>query len=507
MDTDVKGKQMTDSNCKKDVAVPAAVSRLSHRLRLGSLLTVTAAALVFVACPSPISLTPPLGSAASTMAATPTFSPAGGMYTTDQNVTISSATSGATIYYTTDGTVPSTSSPKFTGPVAVTGNGTYKVILAMAVATGSSNSGLAAATFKISHPITTFAGTGVYGFSGDAAASTLAKLSYPAGLAVDNTAGANAGNIYVADTANMRIRMVTPSGTISTVAGTGTQGALGDGAAATAAQLNYPSGIAVDSAGAIYVADSYNHKIRRFTVGGNITTVAGTGTAGALGDGGLATAAQLNYPSGVAVDSLGNVYVADSSNQKIRKFTVGGNISTYAGTGNITNGTTDLLGDGGAAASATFNYPYGVAVDAAGNLYIADNGNYRIREVTKATGIISTVAGGGKLSLQDGQPATSINLAANISGYTGNPGSVITDNAGNVYFTSAYYMVHKIDSAGTLWNVAGGNYTALGDNGPAVSAMLNLGFGPPYGAGIAINNTTGSLYISDTWDYRVRKVQ
>ena len=267
--------------------------------------------------------------------------------------------------------------------------------------------------------ITTVAGTGAFGYFGDGGAATSAQLGQPSGLAVDRV-----GNLYIADTANSSIRKVSPAGTIFAVAGTGISGYSGDGGAAASAQLNLPNGVAVDSAGNLYIADSNNHRIRKVSIDGIMTTVAGTGFAGYSGDGGGALAAQLDQPSGIAVDSAGNLYIADTYNNVIRQVSAGGTITTVAG-----NGTIGYFGDGGPARNAQLNHPNGVAADRAGNLYIADSDNNSIREVTSA-GIITTLAGNGTLGYSgDGGPAASAQLDL--------PNGVAVDGAGNVYIADA----------------------------------------------------------------------
>ena len=227
--------------------------------------------------------------------------------------------------------------------------------------------------------ITTVAGNGSYGFSGDGGPATNAQLLNPHGLAVDS-----AGNLYIADTLNLRIRKVS-RGVITTIAGDGTYGEGGDGGPAISAQLNMPYGVAVDAAGNVYIADESNNRIRKVS-NRAITTIAGNGTYGYSGDGGPATAAQLNWPRAVAVDSAGNIYIADTESNRIRKVSAGV-ITTVAG-----NGTRDFDKDKVPATSAPLNWPQSVAVDAAGNLYIADSFNNRVRKVSK-DGIITTVAG------------------------------------------------------------------------------------------------------------------
>jgi sugar lactone lactonase YvrE len=219
--------------------------------------------------------------------------------------------------------------------------------------------------------ITTVAGNGAATFSGDGGAATSAELHGPSGVAVDSS-----GNIYIADTYNERIRKVSTSGIITTVAGNGTGGYSGDGGAATSAELYYPSGVAVDSSGNIYIADRNNDRIREVSTSGIITTVAGNGTWGYSGDSGAATSAELYGPSGVAVDSSGNIFFVEDGNNRVRKVSASGIITTVAG-----NGTGGYSGDGGVATSAELYTPYGVAVDSSGNIYIADLNNNRIRKV------------------------------------------------------------------------------------------------------------------------------
>ena len=197
-----------------------------------------------------------------------------------------------------------------------------------------------------------------------------APLGTPYGVAVDGQ-----GNLYVVDSSNNNVVRISSSGTLTVVAGNSNHGFSGDGGAATSASLNRPAGVAVDSAGNLYIADMDNHRIRMVS-GGIVTTVAGNGLGQFSGDGGPATSASLNYPQSVAVDSAGNLYIADQFNRRIRKVS-GGTITTVAG-----DGEAGSSGDGGPATSASIDQPVGVAVDSAGNIYIADESSNRIREVS-----------------------------------------------------------------------------------------------------------------------------
>ena len=317
--------------------------------------------------------------------------------------------------------------------------------------------------------ITTITGDGTYGFSGDGGRATLARVANPQGVAVDAS-----GNVYIADAGNSRIRMVTKStGNISTVAGNGSFGYSGDGGLATSARLYYPYGVAVDASGNVYIADTGNHRIRMVTnpgSSGTISTVAGNGTAGFSGDGQLATSA-LHTPFGVAVDASGNVYIADTGNSRIRMLTKStGVISTVAG-----NGSFGYSGDGGLATSAQLNAPRGIAVDASGNVYIADTGNCRIRMVTNpgSSGTISTVAGNGSFGYSgDGGRATSAGL--------GYPFGVAVDASGNVYIPGYILhrirMVMK--STGNITTVVGDGTAGFNVDGElAISARLNAPYG------------------------------
>src|SRR5579883_438001 len=231
--------------------------------------------------------------------------------------------------------------------------------------------------------ITTVAGTGKGGFSGDGGPAVTAQLSNVKGLALDQP-----GNLYIADYSNGRIRRVAPDGTIMTVAGGGTAG-VGDGSPSTQATLSFPRGVAVDGQGNLYISQQTGARVRKVSTDGIITTVAGNGRAGFSGDGGPGTSAQLYSPSGIALDGAGNLYIADFSNRRIRKLATDGTITTVAG-----NGKAIYTGDGGPATAAQFGGSVTAAADAEGNLYVADQGDNVVRKVSPA-GIITTVAGNG----------------------------------------------------------------------------------------------------------------
>jgi len=259
-----------------------------------------------------------------------------------------------------------------------------------------------------------------------------ARFYGASGVAVDS-----AGNVYVADRNNHTIRKVTPTGVVTTLAGGPYGSADGTG---TAAQFTYPSGVAVDSAGNIYVADSANHTIRKVTAAGVVTTLAGAAGMPGSADG-TGAAARFNVPSGVAVDSAGNVYVADSFNHTIRKFTATGVVTTSAGTAGMV-GSTDAAG-----AAARFNVPSGVAVDSAANVYVADRDNQTIRKVT-ATGAVTTLAGTPDMR----GSANGTGAAARFNSPTG----VAVDSAGNVYVADLFnHTIRKVTAAGTTTTIAG----------------------------------------------------
>ena len=262
--------------------------------------------------------------------------------------------------------------------------------------------------------ITTIAGTGTAGSTGDGGAATTARLNTPVRLAFDT-----AGNLYIADSGNNKIRKVTPAGIISTVAGTGTAGNTGDGGQATSARLRTPYDVAFGPDGSMYIADRANHKIRRVAPNGIISTFAGTGTAGYNGDGITATAARLNTPYGVDVDADGNVYIADFDNERVRKVDTNKIITTYAGTGIAT-----IDGDGGPAVEAGLHKPMYVYAAPSGDLYIGESNNNRIRLVHD--GNIDTLAGSGVFSyLGDG--------GAPVFSTWQRPSAMALDSIGNLW--------------------------------------------------------------------------
>ena len=340
-----------------------------------------------------------------------------------------------------------------------------------------------AVALAASGDISTVAGIGG-GFSGDGGPATSAQLKSPSGVAFDSS-----GNLFIADQFNHRIRKVDTSGNIGTVAGTSTQGFSGDEGPATSAQLERPSGVAVDSSGNLFIADLINNRIRKVDTSGNISTVAGTSTAGWSGDGGPATSAQLNFPHGVAVDSSGNLFIADSGNHRIRKVDTSGDISTVAGTS-----TQGFSGDGGPATSARLSEPMGVTVDSSGDLFIADMSNQRIRKVD-TSGNISTVTGDGTFAFGgDGGPATSAQMW--------NPIGVAVDSSGNLFIAdTSNHRIRKVDTSGNISTVAGtGTQGSSGDGGPATDARL---FAPH---DVAFDSS-GNLLIADLNNNRIRKVE
>ena len=304
---------------------------------------------------------------------------------------------------------------------------------------------------------------------GDGGAATAAQLSNIQGIAVDRW-----GNLYLSDTDNHRVRKISASGAITTLAGTGVAGFSGDGGPATAAQLNLPYGLAADLAGYVYVADLGNDRVRRIGLDGVITTIAGNGIRGSSGDGGAATGASLLTPRNVAVDAAGNLYFSEFEGHRVRKVTPDGKISTVAGTG-----VTGFRGDGALAVNAQLAFPAGLAMDRLGALYIADSQNNRVRKIL-AGGIISTVVGGS--------PSTALLT----------PMAVSVDAAGTLYVADSSNLVRSYTVAGAWTNVAGtGQAGFSGDGGPPAAAQLSA----PHDLAVDLS---GALYIAD--GVRIRKV-
>ena len=335
---------------------------------------------------------------------------------------------------------------------------------------------------EIQWRIDTIAGGGL----GDNGPAVEARLRNPQAIAIDGD-----GILYIADASNNRIRRVDSKGIITTVAGAGSEGIVGpdfggDGGPAVAARLRHPQGVALDGSGNLFIADSYNHRIRRVDASGNITTVAGTGERGYSGDGGPAVRAKLFTPASIAVDNAGNLFIADSDNYRIRRVDASGTITTVAGTGEYV-----YSGDGGPAIQAGLRFPQGVAVDGAGNLYIADTWNHRIRRVD-ASGTITTVAGTKERGYSgDGGPAIQAQLDA--------PDKIEVDSDGSFYI-SVGHRVRRVDPSGTITTVAGtGQEGHSGDGGPAVQALLR------FPRGLAVDGD-GNLFIGEWWDGHIRRV-
>jgi sugar lactone lactonase YvrE len=344
--------------------------------------------------------------------------------------------------------------------------------------------------------ISTYAGNHTCGYTGDGGGAASAELENPIGLAVDSS-----NDLFIADYNNYVIRKVTKAtNKISTVAGNHTAGFTGDGGLATSAELNYPAGLAVNSAGTVVTfSDVTNQRIRQFTVGGNINTIAGTGTAcgsGTCGEGGAAISAQLYNPYGVAETSGGKIYFANQSYNSIDSFTVGGILNLVAGNH---SGTVETLTNGVPWNGVELNSPYQIATDNAGDVFIADSGDFMVRKAVKASGLVNFFAGNGTSGyLGDGGPAISAELA--------NTFGVATNGAGTLVYAGDTYSC-------AVRNVTGGNINLFaglvisnswrcgytGDGGSATAAQLNS----PYGVAL---DSKGGVYIADTSNHVIRKV-
>ena len=331
--------------------------------------------------------------------------------------------------------------------------------------------------------MTRFAGSGSSGFGGDGGPATEALLKTPGGIAIDKK-----GNVFIADRANHRIRKVDTSGNITTIAGNGTAGFSGDGGAATSASLNLPSGVAVDSKGNLFIADRSNDRIRKIDTKGNISTVAGSGNSGYRGDAGPATQANLDKPFGVAVDKKGNLYIADRGNNRVRKVNTDGIITTLAGDSSFF-----FMGDNGPAYRASVAGPTGMVVADDGTVYIADRNNNRIRAVD-SHGMIRTVMGTGQQDYNgDSEMARDTNLYL--------PFDVALDPEGKLLVVDrSHYRVRRVDlKTGQVETVAGnGNKKFAGDGGPATGAALNF----PHGL---LMDKDDNLIISDKGHFPATK--
>ncbi len=332
--------------------------------------------------------------------------------------------------------------------------------------------------------ITTSAGNGTASYSGNGGAAISAGLNIPAGVALDSK-----GDIFVADMGNNMVREISPSGIITTIAGTGVAGYSGNGGLATNADLNGPRNVVVDSTGDVFIADTNNHAIREVSPSGVITTVAGDDIPGFAGDGGLATRAELYNPTSIALNGAGDLFIADSDNNRIREVSTQGIITTIAGIG-----TPGFKGDGGPATAAELWFPNGVAVGPGGDIFIADTNNRVIRQVSPS-GTIRTVAG------TPGVPGYSGDGGSAVSATLGNVVAVLVGAAGNIFIgDSSANVVREVSPQGVINTVAGdGTAFDSGDGGPADEASL-------YWPISLAMDSTGDLYIADAGNNRVREV-
>ena len=343
---------------------------------------------------------------------------------------------------------------------------------------------LLAGSSTTAQTIITIAGTGTAGFLGDNGPATAARVNLPTTVQRDAF-----GNLYIADRMNHRVRRIDQDGIITTIAGTGTAGFSGDGGPATAAQLNQPIGLAVADNGILYITDHGNRRIRRLAPDGTITTIAGTGVAGGAGDGGPALQAQFNNPWAVLLRGT-ELYIADRSNDRVRMIDLNtGIITSVAGTG-----TAGSSGDGGPATAAQLNKPIALCFDAQDRLYIADENNERVRRVDLNTGIITTVAGNGQTGFQgDGGQATAARL--------NKPCGVATDLEGNLYISDRMNQrLRRVGTNGVISTIAGtGTVGFNGDGGPATSAQINY-------PRELFSDGSGNIYFADTDNNRIRKI-
>jgi len=368
----------------------------------------------------------------------------------------------------------------------VTGVAAGNVLISYTAST-SCGPASALAEVTVGNPvITTFAGTGTSGFTPNGSAATATAMTTPIHTSIDAS-----GNIYYTDYLNSVVRRISTAGIVTTYAGNGVTGYLGDGGPATNARLDNPAGTAIDAAGNLYIADYQGYEIRKVTPAGIISTIAGTGSAGIGADGIQATASAINHCWGVAVDGSGNVYFSDRYNHDIRKINTSGIVTTIAGTG----GTPGFSGDGGPATAALLDQPLDLIFDPAGNLYIADGSNNRIRKITPA-GIISTIAGNGTPGFGgDGGPATALSVEMNV------PVGLALDSAGDLYFGDyGNNRIRKITPAGIISTIAGTG--GSGYNGDGISPTAATLTTPQ---GVAVYGP-GNIYICDASNYRIRKI-
>jgi sugar lactone lactonase YvrE len=383
--------------------------------------------------------------------------------------------------------------------------------------------------------ISTTIGNGISGFSGDGGPASAAMVSFPYALLYDSN-----GNLFLSDYGNNRVRKVNKSGVITTIAGNGTGGYTGDGGPATAASLNGPRGLAFDASGTLYISDSNNNVVRTVDASGIIRTVAGNGVAGFSGDGGPAVAASLNEPFGIVLDRSDNLYIADALNHRVRRVDQGGQISTFAGSSNLgacngdggpatqatlgfvhdlelskgmllisnagctkvrgVNLSTNIIntvagvtsgfnGDGLNALFTDFDSPHGLSLDAVGNQIIVDSGNNRVRVVNSTTNIVSTIAGG---FVGDNGPATQASLYFSAA--------ISFDPTGNLFIADEWsHRVRKVNH-GVISTIAGTGISGYtGDGGPAVNATLYF----PYAVA---NDGSGNTYLADQAGGVLRKI-
>jgi len=331
--------------------------------------------------------------------------------------------------------------------------------------------------------IGTLAGDGIAGYTGDGGVVMRSEFDLPVGLAIDKV-----GNVYIADQVNNRVRKITLTGVISTVAGSGEKGYAGDNGPATAAQLSLPAGVAIDNIGNLYIADGGNYRIRKVDANGIIVTIAGKSTGRYNGDNWPATDAAIGFATGVALDGPGNIYITDVEHQRIRKISPDGIITRYAGSMHA-----GYSGDSGTAVKAELNIPWGITANKEGEVIIADEANNRIRKIS-ASGVITTIAG-------TGAPGYTGDGGMAIHATLDSPTQVIFDTAGNLFIADgANNCIRKVDANGIITTFAGtGKSGYTGDGGPATEAMLS----DP--AGMAWFGNT--LYFSDRKNNRVRYIK